>query len=95
MSNLTPGDELAGRVAELFDYEFGNAIGRYGRLDVAWDDAMPEDDPDATWTVVDTAGRRFEVEFEVTVTELTPEVLAARAVQMELLKKLAAGVTTA
>lgn len=83
-------DELTGRIAQHFANAFTEGLGvRFALRDLAWSDEM-EDDLDATWVVVDKQGRRFEISFEVFVTELTDKVLADRAALMERIQKTSA-----
>ena len=73
----TPEDQLTEKIADLFSHCFASAL-RTGRLgDLEYAPEHDEQDPDP-WTVRDGQGRVFEIEWEVSVTEMTPEVRTRR-----------------
>ncbi len=89
MTDKTPADTVRNNVAELLDAKLNSALG-YELRGLTWDGDEDDDDPYQTLIVKDRDGRRFEIEFEVNVTELTDEVLAGRAAFVERMKKLQA-----
>jgi len=75
---------------DFLDAIDGEVIGRVGRPVLraySWPDGV---DDDGAWPfVVERDGRRFEVDIDVKVVELTPELVAKRAaVEAELLARL-------
>lgn len=85
----TPADVVRSTIYQWCEDQFGRDLGMSrGLRDLRWSDEMPDDDPFATWEVVDKDGTRFEVEIEVDVTELTAKVLAERSAFVERMQKL-------
>jgi hypothetical protein len=89
MADKTPEDKVRTDVAQFLDDKLNYAIGDELR-GLTWDGDEDDNDPYQTLVVKDREGRRFEVEFEVNVTELTAEVLAERAAFVERMQKLQA-----
>lgn len=70
-------DDVRRRIEDFLAYELGAALGY--QLDGLEFDGDDDDDDAFLWVVKDRDGRRFEIEFDVTVVELTDELLARRA----------------
>lgn len=75
----TPSDVVRNSIGEFLDDKLNSGIGSDHRLKSLTWDGDDDGDPYAVLVVKDEAGRRFEVEFEVMVTELTSAVVAERA----------------
>ena len=79
-----PADEVRRMIDDYIDHGLTMDMGYMGEIrrlkfvDDVNDGGFP-------WVVEDSEGRRFEVEYEVHVTELTPEFLARREEEMRRL----------
>lgn len=76
-------DAATSRLENLVDAVFGEELARYLTgtpygFTFAGGPAAP-----LPWVVVDEQGRRFAVAWDITVTELTPEVEARRAAELD------------
>lgn len=78
-------DDVRADFENTIEYGLVSEVGVHGRVrDYNW--AADEDDEFADWPfVVVRDGREFEVDIMVTVTELTPERMAARQADHERL----------
>lgn len=91
MNDRSPADEMRSRIEQWAVDQFGRDLGySHGLHDLEWSEDMDDDDPHATWEIVDGQGRRFEIELEATVTELTDAELTRRADFVERMKRLQA-----
>ena len=86
-----PDDVVQSAISQWCASQFGRDLGFSRELaDLQWSDEIDDDDPYVNWEIVDASGRRFEVEIDVQVTELTDEVLAKRAELEKRLRELQA-----
>lgn len=74
-----PADQVRADVEDFLEYELSNGIGGSGLRQYEWDGEEVDEDPYPPLIVKDDEGRRFEVEFNVHVVELTEQGLAERA----------------
>lgn len=72
-------DQVTDDFANFISDRVGNAIGSWELRGYEWAGEEDDDDPYPPLIVADSQGRRFEVEFEVMVTELSDEEMARRA----------------
>lgn len=72
-------DQVIDDFSDFISDEINNNLGRSGLRGYQWAGDEDDDDPYPPLIVSDSAGRTFEVEFDVTVTELTDEEMARRA----------------
>lgn len=89
-SDTHPADRLCSTIATWLVDELNSQIGQYPLRELEWDGDEDDDDPCAPLIVKDAEGRRFEVEIDVSVTELTEAVLAERAAFVERMQRLQA-----
>lgn len=86
---LRPDDKVASTVHEHLSDYLNRELG-HGLRGLIWDGDEDDDAVDQPLIVKDSEGRRFEIELNVEVTELTKEELARRVGFVERMRALQA-----
>jgi uncharacterized small protein (DUF1192 family) len=83
--SATDEENVTNDFVEAINHEVVNAIGYgSGLRHYDWAEEVDGHEQDGTWPfVVERDGRRFEVDIDVRVVELTPERIAARQAEHE------------